>query len=71
MAKKLPLHFEIPRFFPVDSLRNALLNHHLPATVAQPATDHVKVTPGAATPREVVNVFVKAFLAGHASAFEP
>lgn len=68
---KLPLHFSVPRFFPVDSLRNALLNAHLGAVVASPGPDHVKVTAGKGTCREAVDGFVKGFLAGHSAAFDP
>lgn len=54
----------LPPAVPLNALRDALHNHHLPATVAPLGRDGVKVKPGQGIDRKTVEAFVKGFIAG-------
>jgi hypothetical protein len=64
---KLPIIKTVSPALPVNALRDALANHHLPAIVATLGRDAVKVTPGKGIDRKAVETFLNGFLAGFAA----
>lgn len=49
---------------PVNTLRDALANHHLPARITTVGRDTIKITPGKGIDRKAVEAMVDGFIAG-------
>ena len=64
MKTRPHLSFIIPPALDVDALRNALAAAELPAKVGHPERDFIKVKPSKGQSWQVLNAFVKGFIAG-------